>query len=462
MRRRGVVARPKRPSSQGGFSLVEVLVAGLVLVVGLIMISQFFASAAARVLDSDIRSVLHQIATEELESIRGLEYTDVGTVNGWPQGPLLDDEERVVDNLTVQIHREIVYWTDESYEGPYPANYRRVTVGVSATGHEHLAPVEVVSNVAGGEDGGTLLVRAQDSQGNPVGSVQLRIENDELIPNIDIYSSAIRTNSEGIMMVPGLPVDDDGNYVVSGTKPGYNSDSKTEFPVLDGVCQEVVLTMDKLSSMVVRVVDATGTPVEGLAVSVAGPQGYATTLTSTADGVTLSDLCFSIGGETYIVSLLDGQGYHAVTQQVAVPADSTVDVTLTVEPDGGVTTTTDSTTTTTDPSGTTTTSDPSATTTTTSSTTTTTTSAGTGSLHLTVRDANTNWPVRGAWVSLEGEHTGGTNRNGMVFLGDLELRTYEITITANYYETYTGTVTISGNETMTVYMTWDWSPPTPH
>jgi hypothetical protein len=464
---RRIARRLPRLQSPQGFSLVEVLVGGLVLVVGLIMISQFFASAAARVLESDIRSVLHQVATEELEAIRGLEYTDVGTQGGWPRGDLLDVETREVENLTVKIEREVIFWTDDSYTGPYYANYRRVTVRVSAVGHEALQPVEVTSNVAGGAEGGTILVRVQDSHGDPVGSVQLQIKNENLIPSINIHSSAIRTNSDGLMMIPGLPVDDSGSYVVSGAKAGYNADSKTGFPVLDGTCQEVILTMDRLSTMVIRTVDSTGAPVGNLAVAVTGPQSYSNpSVVCDANGVaTLSNLCFSLNGEAYYVALVEGQGYSAVTQEVNLPADATHEVVLTVAADGTSTTTTsEDTTTTTDPAVTTTT-DPSATTTTQSTTTTeatTTTLGSNGVLRVTVRSSDGNRLIRGAWVSLEGNPTGATNRDGYVVFSNLALRTYTMTITAQYHETYTGTVTVTGNNAVTITLTKNGSPPPPH
>jgi type II secretory pathway pseudopilin PulG len=150
--------RVKAIRGQRGFSIVEVLVSGVVLVVGLVMLSQFFASSAARVLESDVRSVLNQVAAQEIDRIRGLEYSEVGTVHGWPSGGLVDDETRVVDINQVRIQREVIFWTDESDArgASAPASYRRVTVKVSAVDHPALDPVEVVSNIAGGSTGGNI------------------------------------------------------------------------------------------------------------------------------------------------------------------------------------------------------------------------------------------------------------------------------------------------------------------
>lgn len=219
-----IARRLARLRSQRGFSLAEVLVGGLVLVVGMVFIAQFFASAASRVLDSDIRSVLHQVATEDLETIRGMPYPDVGTTDGHPEGTLAPDEDRVVQNVTIHIHRDVIYWTDDSYEGPYPANYRRVTVTVSAVGRQGIQPVELVSNVAGGAEGGTLDITVTDVTGDPVEGAAIRITNTNLVPNVDIHSAALKTNNLGRMIVPGLEPDPTPSYVVTVSKSGYNTD----------------------------------------------------------------------------------------------------------------------------------------------------------------------------------------------------------------------------------------------
>lgn len=111
---------------------------------------QFFASAGDRVMDSETRSLLHQIAAQEIEDIRALPYEDIGTIAGQPSGLIPDVETRTVEGVPVEITREVIYVQDPSYSGPYPANYRRVTVAVRATDSEELAPMQLSTIVAGG------------------------------------------------------------------------------------------------------------------------------------------------------------------------------------------------------------------------------------------------------------------------------------------------------------------------
>lgn len=410
----------RRLTSQHGMSLVEVLVAGIVLVVGLIVVSQFFASATARVMDSDIRSVLHQVATEDLERVRGLPYTDVGTTDGHPVGILAPDEDRTVEKVSLYIHRDVVYWTDPSYSGPYPANYRRVTITVSALDRPGVGPVELVSNVAGGVEGGTLDITVTDLVGNPVEGASLQITNDHLVPHVNIHSSAIRTDASGKMVVPGLVPDDTPNYMVTASKTGYNSDwTDPAVVVLDGTPFTVVhLIIDHLSNLRVKVEDTNGEPVEGLSLTVIGPDNFSENIVSAAGGALFSDIRYSTDPEPYVVKLLEGQGYD--TQEIKVILDpGTTKEVVVVVPAGGPTTTTTSTT---------------APVTTTSSSTSTTVQPK-HSLRVTVVD-NKGKKLQGATVTLSNGQKLTTPKQGFVMFDNLDSGTYGLTVEMKKYVTY--------------------------
>jgi len=429
-----MIRRITRIRLDRGFTVVEVLVAGLVLVVGLVLMSQFFASAAGRVLDSDIRSILHQVATKEIESIRGLPYEDVGTTTGHPQGTLQADEDRTIQNVAVHIHREVIYWTDPSYTGPYPANYRRVMVVVSQAGQSRLGPVEMATNVAGGAPGGTLDITVTDVRGDPVPDALITITNNNLIPHVNISSAALRTDSTGHMMIPGLTPDDTPNYVVSVSKAGYNTGlTDPAVVVRDGLPYTVVqLTIDLLATLSVRVVDTGGTPVPGLNLSVIGPDGFDQTAASGADGsVTHANIRYSTSLDPYMVRLLPGQGYDAQSTDVVLEPGTTQEVVFTV-PVGGPTTTTTA---------------PPVTTSSTS-----TTLPVPPSLTVRVVRNDTGAPIRNALVELEGRNLY-TTTDGYATFTNLENRTYGIVVTRNNYYPYSGTVVVSGASTAEIRLT---------
>lgn len=413
------------------------MVAGLVLVVGLIFIAHFLTSAMARVLESDIRSVLHQVATKEIESIRGLPYDQVGTLTGHPPGILAEEEERQVEGFTALIRREITYFTDPSYSGPYPANYRRVTIRVSAQGHERLGPVELSTNVAGGAAGGTLDITVTDARGEPVSGALITVRNNHLVPFVNLQSSALQTNSEGRLVIPGLTPDDTANYVVSATKPGYSGAATDPAVVVqDGVATVVALTIDRLASMKILVKDTEGEPVEGVNLSVVGPGGFEHDCQSVAEGVYLPNLAFSTDLDPYIVRLLAGQGYDSQDEEVVLEAGGHRDVVFIV-PAGGPTTTTTA---------------PATTTTTLAPTTTTTAGGLQGSLtvHVVTRVLWWDAGVSNARVRVEGMDWVYTNSSGYAHFSSLPDGEYTLEVQKSGYEDHRSQISINGSTSIEV------------
>ena len=436
-------ANPRRRAEEG-FTLVEVLVSGVVLVIGLVFSAQFLASAVGRVADADVRSLLHQVASEEIENIRALPYEDVGTTTGHPRGVLLAHEQRTVDGVTLDITREVIFVRDASYSGPYPANYRRVTVRVAVAGQSRLQPVEMTTIVAGGAAGGSLDVTVTDYKGDPVPDAQITVTNTHLVPNVNIDSSAIHTDSQGHILIPGLTPDPTPSYLVTATKPGYNS-AATDPPVVvqDGTPYTVVqLIIDRLATLVVHVVDGQGTPVPGLSLSITGPRGFDRTVTSDQAGTaTLADIGYSTSLDPYVVLVVPDQGYAPASASVVLDPGQTQDVTIVVSTGGATTTTVAATTTTL--GGTTTTTLGGTTTTTIAPTTTTIPASGSLTVRVMYWKDGRLKPLKDTEVNLNGDKKK-TNDQGYVTYTDLALGTYPLQISKNGYRTYQQTVTIDG------------------
>ncbi|MCZ7663910.1 MAG: carboxypeptidase regulatory-like domain-containing protein [Thermoleophilia bacterium] len=437
----GRTLKPEGRLREQGFTLPEVLVSAFVLVIGLIFIAQFFSSAVGRVLDSDTRSLLHQVASEEIESIRALPYEDVGTVGGQPAGVLLPSEQRTVNSIDLDITREVIYIQDDSYSGPYPANYRRVTVRVGVHGDSRLAPVELTSNIAGGADGGTLDITVTDIQGNPVADARIVVTNTHLVPNVNIDSSAIRTDSQGHLLIPGLTPDATPAYVVTASKSGYNSDwTEPAVVVQDGLPYTVVqLIIDRLSTLLIHVVDGDGAAVAGVSLSVTGPRSYNETVQTDGTGtVTLADIGYSTSLDPYVIYLEEGQGYEPSSAEVVLDPGQNQEVTLTAVTLSTTTTTVGGSTTTTTLAG---------------STTTTTTAPVLGSLTVRVLKPNGD-PLRNAEVNLNGVKKN-SNSEGYVTFTDLSFGDYPMEIKRRNYRDYQTTVTIDGSVLLTVTMERD-------
>jgi hypothetical protein len=442
-----LMKRIARAWSQDGFTILELLVASVVLVVGLIALAGFFASSSSRVLDSDLRSVLHQVAAEEMETIRGLPYEKVGVSGGVVNGILAATNDRVVNGVTVKVERSVLYQKDPTYQGPYAANYRRVTVKVTAENAsgaavEGIEPVSLTSYVAGGAAGGAILVKVQDSLGQAVAGAYFTIVNT--VKGINYNAPDQLTDDSGIMLVPGLDVDPAGNYVVTATKSGYSRDSSTGFPVLEAGLQEVVLTIDRTSSMRIRVVNqVTGLDISGISVNVSGPGDFEPrTLVTDASGAALSGLRFSTDAAPYIVAVPSGQGY--VPEQVSVtlpPNTIDLEVAISVVPLSATTTTTVPATTTTSIG------------TTTTSIGTTTTRVGTGSLRVIVLDHSGHKLNRQAVVQL-GTQSKSNEKNDVLF-SFLQFAQYDLIVSATGYLSDERIVTITGANSVTIYLNHD-------
>lgn len=298
-----------RADLEKGFTLVEVLVAVALVLVCLVGSAQFYVSAGDRIMDSETRSLLHQVASREIENIRALRYENVGTVHGQPRGALLDVESTTVEGVPLEIAREVVYVQDDSYSGPYPANYRRVTVTVRATGSDELDPMQLSTIVAGGADGGTLDVTVTNLAGAPIPGARLRIDNDHLVPWVHIDAPAIRTDSEGHLLIPGLAPDDTNSYYVTATKTGYNSAATPEgLVVTKGTPFAVVqLVIDQLSTLTIHVTDGNGAPRPGVALRLTGhlsvePWTYSEEVLTDSNGhATLTNIRYSTSLQPYLL-----------------------------------------------------------------------------------------------------------------------------------------------------------------
>lgn len=424
------------PASKG-FTLIETMVAGLVLVVGLIAITQFFASAAARITGSDTRSMMMQVANREMEDVRALPYEDVGTTDGHPEGSLAPTSSRDEDGLQLTIHREVVYVTDSSYSGPYPANYRRITVTVSAVSQPELAPVVVSSFVAGGAPGGTLDVLVTRADGTPIPDAHIEVINTHLNPDVNISSSAMRTDAFGRLIIPGLTPDSTPSYHVVASKSGYNSDwTDPDVVVNDGVpYTSVTLILEPLSTLVIHLVDPTTQPLADMLMTITGPWDFLEQQSTGDDGtVTLADIPYSPQPNgNYNVALDPDQGYEPASTDVQLPSGTTLHVELVAVP---LTTTT-----TLAPSSTTTTVAPS------------TTTTRLGSLLVRVRRAGSGDNLRDAYVTLGDFPERRTNDRGRTTFSNVPFGTYSLVVTKTNYYPYTGEVTVDSDNTVTIYLT---------
>lgn len=88
---------------QQGTTLIETLIAAAIFVVFSLAIYQLYAKVIELSGRIRIKTIAAQVASEQIEFIRNLQYTDVGTVSGIPSGVVPQSKTVVRNGVTFTI-----------------------------------------------------------------------------------------------------------------------------------------------------------------------------------------------------------------------------------------------------------------------------------------------------------------------------------------------------------------------
>jgi hypothetical protein len=170
------------------------------------------------------------IAGGQLESIRALPYSAVGTVLGIPSGTIPQEETILLNGVTYTKRILIQYvdapedGLDEADENGITADYKRARVSVSWTSrgksHEKVLLTTIVpQGIETTVGGGTIRITVFNSLVQPVSGASVRVVNTSTVPQIDVTTF---TNAQGIVLFSGAPAA--SSYAITVTKNGYSSD----------------------------------------------------------------------------------------------------------------------------------------------------------------------------------------------------------------------------------------------
>jgi type II secretory pathway pseudopilin PulG len=316
-----------------GFSLVEA-VAGIGIFVLLVTsVLGVFGAMQRATKDSREQIVLSSLASSYLEIVKNMPYNQVGTASGNPPGILADSTTpvvRVIENREYNIYYEVTY-IDDPADGTIlnatdgaPNDYKQIkmsiqniTTGVTSKFITNISPKNLEN-----QDGGALLVRIIDAQGNPVPDASVSITTTNGAPAIVLNRTS---DNDGRVLEVGLPVRSDAYHIVA-TKPGYSTDStypitalnpnpvKPDGTIAAGQVTSITLAIDLLSSLDILTLDTLCQPLNNVGVNVAGAKLIGTnpnirkfnnSYVSVAGLIDLDD----IEWDTYTPTLLAGQPY---------------------------------------------------------------------------------------------------------------------------------------------------------
>lgn len=294
---------------QSGVTIIE-LVIGMA-VVALIITSIFglFVTMVRSSVLAKRQAVASTLATNQMEYLKSLPYDSLAVAGGsiYSASPLPATSTQKVDGVNYIVKTSISY-VDDAYDGcanttliikqkycrnyagtsvidTNPQDYKVAHVAVTDSGGLNLADVDTqvsakVSETA--SSSGAMFVTVIDETGNPVQGVSVRVQNSTAAPVVDLSDN---TDSNGIAIFYGLPVDSGPDYNITGSKSGYSTlttigtsgSLQPTYPNQKILSQQssyvsLTLKMQGANSLLAEATDTSGNPISGVKVYVKG--GY--------------------------------------------------------------------------------------------------------------------------------------------------------------------------------------------
>lgn len=316
-----------------GFTLIEAVIGIGIAAVIIAGVLGVYSSLSTAVKVNREKTIVTNLAKTNLELVRNLPYSQVGTINGNPSGSLPDFANATTTDIlgtVYSVYYEVTY-IDDPADGTIlagtdsaPNDYKQVKMSVenTATGRVDSFLTSVApKGLEGLVGGGALLIKVFNSSGVPVGDAQISISNNTLAPPIILSRSS---DADGEWIEVGLPESVNGYHIVV-TKAGYTTDQtypitignpnpiKPDATIQNGVVTEVSFEIDLFSDLTIRTLNQLCQNVNGVDVNVKGAKLIGTApdvlkfdqdLTSSNGSISIND----IEWDTYTPTLLDGQG----------------------------------------------------------------------------------------------------------------------------------------------------------
>lgn len=350
------VVRAKRGSA--GFTLMEAVVATAIfaiLISGILGVTQILNRSVKLARE---KTVLASYAANEMEIVRNLPYSQVGTINGNPTGNLPDftnAQTVTLENVPYKVYYEVTY-TDDPADGTIllstdvaPNDYKQVNMYVQNTITQvvtQFVTTAAPKGLEGLNNAGALLIKVFDSQGQPVSGASVHIENVALNPDIILDRTSDGT---GQWAEVGLPASVSSYHIVV-TKAGYSTDqtepisvanpnpTKPDATIVNGTVTQVSFAIDLLSNLTIKTLNTVCAPLSGIGVNIRGakiigtaPTVYKYNSDFTSNGSGLISLS-NIEWDTYTPTLLTGQSYIVYgtnpIQTITVPPGTNLTFTM--------------------------------------------------------------------------------------------------------------------------------------
>ncbi len=214
---------------QKAFSLIEILIVVFIMSVAFLAFYTVSTVGTKYIIESKNRLAAVALVNEKMEIARNLAYDDIGTVGGFVEGDIPENEDVSANGRSYHVETSVTY-VDDSLDGKYPSDaipndYKTVKIIVSWTDSNgqnqsvsslsNFIPPGLESSVGGAP--WVINVSESDASGVPQSSVH--IVNNDVSP---VKNTTIQTDSSGYILVTSAP-ESLGGYHITVSKSGYET-----------------------------------------------------------------------------------------------------------------------------------------------------------------------------------------------------------------------------------------------
>jgi len=215
---------------KNGFTLIEGIVSVAIFSIIFIALFALFGIVLSTIRNNKARIVANNIALEQLETIRSMEFNNIKTDTGWvPPGPLESEKTINKAGFSFTVQTDIAF-VDDKYDGEdpedsFPYDYKKARVRISwlnpLTKNQETVAMSTTIVPQGleglSEDKGGLLITVFNSVGEVISGASVHIESAS-----QSYSVDALTDLNGRLWAPDLEPSDD--YHIVATMAGYSTD----------------------------------------------------------------------------------------------------------------------------------------------------------------------------------------------------------------------------------------------
>ncbi len=223
-----MIGRLRLARSEAGFTLIEVLMAALILGIIAAPLSAVLVSSRALAGIARERTAADQLAQTAIETMRTLSYTQVGIVGGNPDGTLAASTSTLLPSGEAVTIATSVKWVNDSIPGAYVTNadYKKVTLTVTrdSDGQQLAQKTTLVASASAPPLSGTSWVQVKRTVVDAVTQTVLQGASVHLTGGPTAEDRTDTSDAAGVVDFPALDsssIIPPPDYTLTSTLSGY-------------------------------------------------------------------------------------------------------------------------------------------------------------------------------------------------------------------------------------------------